>query len=66
MDRVRAYVFTGQDLCTSEQGSLRIINKVQVKQSKPRYISTRPNKAGIEEISSHSLVSPLSLPYYSF
>lgn len=33
MDRVRAYVFTGQDLCTSEQGSLRIINKVQVKQN---------------------------------
>lgn len=66
MDRVRAYVFTGQDLCTSEQGSLRIINKVQVKQNKSCYISTWPNKAEIEEINSHSLVSPLSLPYYSF
>lgn len=35
MDGVRADVFPGQDLCTSEQGRLRIINKAQVKQNEP-------------------------------
>lgn len=48
------------------KAALWIINTAQVKQNKPRYISTWPYKAGIEESNSRSLVSPLSLPDDSF
>lgn len=46
-----------------EQGSLGIINKVPVKQNQPCYVSTRPNKAAIEERNSRFLTAPLSLPF---